>query len=86
MEITGLKRCEIKAMKAAMLEAQEVSCKPRSVLVELPAAPPGSSYYPQCVTVKRCGGCCNSALLECRPANITTVKKWVSTAETPRHH
>lgn len=74
--LPGLRKHEMKAMKAAMLEGKEVSCKPRAVLIELPAAPSGSSYYPQCVTAKRCGGCCNSALLKCRPVNITTVKKW----------
>ncbi|XP_023714115.1 uncharacterized protein LOC111868013 isoform X2 [Cryptotermes secundus] len=74
--LPGLKKREMKAMNAALLEGKGASCKPRAVLVELPAAPSGSSYYPQCVTAKRCGGCCNSALLECRPVNITTVKKW----------
>jgi hypothetical protein len=82
VKITGLRKHEMRGMKAAMLEGKEVSCKPRAVAVDVPAASSGSSYYPQCVTARRCGGCCNSALLECRPVNTTTVKKWVSTAET----
>jgi hypothetical protein len=77
MRITGLTVHEITKMNAARLGAKKVACKPRATLTELPPAAFGSTYYPQCVTVKRCGGCCNSALLECKPVNITIVTKWV---------
>jgi hypothetical protein len=82
MRIIGLKKHEIKKMNAAMLGAKKVSCKPRAMPVELPPAPFGFLYHPNCVLVKRCGGCCSSVLLECRPVNITIVKKWVSTSDT----
>jgi hypothetical protein len=81
VRILGLRMQEITKIDHARLEAKKVFCKPRVVHVELPQALLGSWYYPQCVTAKRCGGCCNSALLECKPRNITIVKKWVSTSE-----
>jgi hypothetical protein len=73
---------ELTKMKYARQEANKTSCKPRAVHLEVPTAPLGMAYHPQCVSVKRCGGCCNSLSLECRPIKTTTVKKWVSMAES----
>lgn len=80
VRVLGLRKRELTNIEHATLEAKKVSCKPRVVRLELPPAPLGTSYYPQCITAKRCGGCCHSTMLECRPINTTTVKKWVSTA------
>jgi hypothetical protein len=82
VRVLGLREQELKIMNQARLEARKTSCKPRAVHVAVPPAPLGMSYYPQCVSVKRCGGCCNSPLLECMPIKKTTVKKWVSMAES----
>ncbi|XP_063603478.1 vascular endothelial growth factor A-like [Penaeus indicus] len=51
---------------------KKMSCKPVKTMVELPTG--GDSRLqlkPSCVAVKRCSGCCDSPLFECRPTKIS---------------
>lgn len=43
------------------------------VTVELPRPEETIFYYPQCIRIGRCSGCCPSSRLKCTPTNITTV-------------
>ncbi|XP_076065370.1 uncharacterized protein LOC143039362 isoform X2 [Oratosquilla oratoria] len=51
-------------------------CTPRVVPVPVPIdmKHPEISYFPHCVAVKRCGGCCSSNLLECIPTKTKKKK------------
>ncbi|KAJ4435949.1 hypothetical protein ANN_18572 [Periplaneta americana] len=58
---------DLTKMGVVSLEAKKMKCKPKKTAVELPEARYGYTYYPQCVALQRCSGCCNSDLLECKP-------------------
>ncbi|XP_022098897.1 uncharacterized protein LOC110983719 isoform X2 [Acanthaster planci] len=63
------------------------SCIPREAVIQvLPeTSKPHVMFWPGCVTVKRCGGCCNSDLHECQPTRSETVQvKVVQMEYTPR--
>ncbi|XP_071502860.1 uncharacterized protein [Diadema antillarum] len=52
--------------------AELPTCIPRPQVVELPVgtavdASGSAVYWPPCVTVNRCGGCCSTELLQCAP-------------------
>nr|QFZ96016.1 platelet-derived growth factor [Periplaneta americana] len=68
---------DLTKMGIVSLEAKKMKCRPKKTAVELPEARYGYTYYPQCVSLQRCSGCCNSDLLECKPTKVTTVKKWI---------
>lgn len=55
--------------------ASMANCKPelRTVELDLPLDP-HTTYYPTCVRVEQCGGCCFGPLLTCRPS-VTKVLK-----------
>ncbi|XP_038056748.1 vascular endothelial growth factor A-like isoform X2 [Patiria miniata] len=62
-------------------------CIPRETVVQvLPDASESQvMYWPGCVTVKRCGGCCNSDLHECQPTRSEIIQvKVVRMEYTPR--
>ncbi|XP_066271785.1 platelet-derived growth factor subunit A-like [Branchiostoma lanceolatum] len=48
-------------------------CIPREVPVPVPVDPkPNLVVWPSCVSVTRCGGCCNSDLYECKPSKSSS--------------
>ncbi|ADC53902.1 VEGF [Pseudocowpox virus] len=57
--------------------SEKSSCKPRDTVVQLISEYPGDveqRYNPRCVTVRRCGGCCNDESQICtaiETANVT---------------
>nr|ACJ06525.1 VEGF [Pseudocowpox virus] len=64
------------------------SCKPRETVVRIGDEYPSlisQRFSPPCVSVMRCGGCCNDESLECVPteeANITMEVMSVSVSST----
>lgn len=66
-------------MRQALLNAEVIAeqaiCKPRVQLLDLDNSdytPIGAVYFPSCIQVRRCGGCCGlSGLMECKPTNVT---------------
>lgn len=43
-------------------------CMPESTVVKVVKNPePSTIYFPACIRVKRCGGCCQNSLLACEP-------------------
>jgi len=54
--------------------AEQASCEPevRTVELEVPESDKSSLFFPKCVRVARCGGCCGlSHLLECVPTKVS---------------
>lgn len=55
------------------------TCTTESQTVSLRDNDDPSLYYsPTCTRVKRCGGCCNSALLSCQPTAVEMLNFEVS--------
>ncbi|XP_015915884.1 platelet-derived growth factor subunit A [Parasteatoda tepidariorum] len=54
--------------------AQPAACQPEDQIVEL-EKPERSDvmYWPSCVRVRRCGGCCTSKMLSCNPVATSTI-------------
>ncbi|KAI1902954.1 hypothetical protein AGOR_G00021890 [Albula goreensis] len=64
--------------EAIMEEMQRTACRPREVCVEVSKEYPESTsyfYVPRCVSVHRCGGCCNHEALFCTNTSQTMVNK-----------
>lgn len=57
-----------------LMNNKNVLCKPRKTVVELEPTKPNQELKPHCVYIKRCGGCCDSDLLECKPTAKKTRK------------
>lgn len=52
--------------------AQQAGCEPETRTVELNTTEAGALFFPKCVRVKRCGGCCGlSPSLQCMPTRIS---------------
>lgn len=53
----------------------QAGCKPTATLVNLDSGEypiRGAIYFPRCIRVQRCGGCCDmSGLMSCMPTNVT---------------
>jgi len=68
---------------ASMVTAADM-CEPRPTTVAIPPhSDVGVMYWPTCVKVDRCGGCCGTDLLECAanetaPITVTVMKSRVS--------
>ncbi|XP_059480136.1 platelet-derived growth factor subunit A-like [Neocloeon triangulifer] len=60
--------------KSSVERAKQAKCMPENTTVLLKpdnsSENPFTIYYPSCVRVQRCGGCCNSDLLSCQPVDI----------------
>ncbi|ROT77078.1 Vascular endothelial growth factor A [Penaeus vannamei] len=53
----------------------KMCCKPIKTMVELPTGGDlNVQLKPSCVAVRRCSGCCDSPLFECRPTKVTEKK------------
>lgn len=49
-------------------------CMPESTVVRVVKNPePSTIYFPACIRVKRCGGCCQNSLLACEPTANNTI-------------
>lgn len=55
--------------------AEMANCAPelRTVKLDLPKDDVHTGFYPTCVRLERCGGCCPISLLTCRPIKTETV-------------
>ena len=56
-----------------LMKDKRIKCKPKKVVVPLPN--PNRQHtelQPECVYIKQCSGCCNSAQLECLPVRTKT--------------
>jgi len=52
--------------------SEQATCQPEMRTVELPSNEPNSVFFPNCVRLPRCGGCCGlSEMLECVPTKIS---------------
>ncbi|XP_016839508.1 vascular endothelial growth factor C isoform X1 [Nasonia vitripennis] len=56
------------AERSNAIVAKQAVCMPELQVVPVLENPdPAAVYYPSCVRIKRCGGCCNHELLSCQP-------------------
>ncbi len=52
--------------------AEQATCQPELRTIELPSNEPDSLFFPVCVRLPRCGGCCGlSHVLECVPTKVS---------------
>lgn len=66
----------------AILTPVQATCIPELTTVPLAVDKKTSNiYFPQCVRVKRCGGCCGVDLLSCQPEETQILNYAVFTAE-----
>uniref|UniRef100_A0A8C1YGL4 Vascular endothelial growth factor D n=1 Tax=Cyprinus carpio TaxID=7962 RepID=A0A8C1YGL4_CYPCA len=69
-------------------EWQKTQCMPRETCVDV-AKELGTNtavfFKPPCVSVFRCGGCCNKEGVTCRNTSVTYVNKTVSTTHCIEH-
>ncbi|XP_061093113.1 vascular endothelial growth factor C-like [Conger conger] len=66
------------AIQVIMAEMERTSCRPREVCVEVSREYPEGTrhvYVPRCVSLHRCGGCCNHEALHCYNTSYRTVNK-----------
>ncbi|KAJ8383636.1 hypothetical protein AAFF_G00216070 [Aldrovandia affinis] len=64
--------------EAIMEEMQRTACRPREMCLEVSKEYPESTstfYVPRCVSVHRCGGCCNHEALFCTNTSQSVVNK-----------
>ncbi|KAM3836055.1 vascular endothelial growth factor C-like, partial [Diretmus argenteus] len=68
-------------------EIQRTMCRPREVCVEVSKEYPESTsqfYLPRCVSLHRCGGCCNNEAFYCSNTSHTLVNKTLMELSPPR--
>lgn len=66
------------AIQVIMAEMERTACRPREVCLEVSREYPESPrhvYVPRCVSVHRCGGCCNHEALHCHNSSHRLVNK-----------
>ncbi|XP_064181554.1 vascular endothelial growth factor C-like [Anguilla rostrata] len=76
------------AIQVIMAEMERTACRPREVCLEVSREYPESPrhvYVPRCVSVHRCGGCCNHEALHCSNSSHRLVNKTVSVSHTHTH-
>ncbi|XP_063874972.1 vascular endothelial growth factor A-like [Scylla paramamosain] len=57
-----------------IIKAEMAHCQPEKKTVELDLPQEyGTVFFPTCVRVEQCGGCCGHPLLTCRPSSTKTV-------------
>uniref|UniRef100_A0A4Q8K4P8 U43-Liphistoxin-Lth1a_1 n=1 Tax=Liphistius thaleban TaxID=1905330 RepID=A0A4Q8K4P8_9ARAC len=67
--------------------AQFATCQPEQQVVKLDKPLSGGVFYwPPCIRVKRCGGCCTSKLLACSPVATSNVNITVLQVRYSRDH
>ncbi|KAJ8405470.1 hypothetical protein AAFF_G00319430 [Aldrovandia affinis] len=65
-------------IQVIMAEIERTMCRPREVCLEVSKEYPESTshfYLPRCVSVHRCGGCCNHEALHCSNTSHRLVNK-----------
>ncbi|KAL4659827.1 vascular endothelial growth factor C-like [Arapaima gigas] len=70
-----------------MEEIQRTICRPREVCLEVSKEYPENTsnfYLPRCVSVHRCGGCCNHEALYCTNTSHSFVNKTLVELSPPR--
>uniref|UniRef100_A0A667X214 Platelet-derived growth factor (PDGF) family profile domain-containing protein n=1 Tax=Myripristis murdjan TaxID=586833 RepID=A0A667X214_9TELE len=68
-------------------EIQQTACRPREVCVEVAKEYPEATsqfYLPRCVSLHRCGGCCNNEAFYCTNTSHTLVNKTLMELSPPR--
>ncbi|KAL4640523.1 vascular endothelial growth factor C [Arapaima gigas] len=68
----------IEVFKSIESEWRKTQCMPREVCLDVGkelGAPTNTFYKPPCVSVYRCGGCCNSEELQCMNTSTSHVSK-----------
>ncbi|XP_011493907.1 PREDICTED: vascular endothelial growth factor A [Ceratosolen solmsi marchali] len=56
------------AERSSPIKPKPAICMPELQVVPVKENPdPGAIYFPNCIRIKRCGGCCNHELLSCQP-------------------
>ena len=59
--------------------AEAAHCEPHMKAIPFPRGNNANSvYWPTCVNVQRCGGCCGSDILSCVPTSVKMVTFYVS--------
>ncbi|XP_072120127.1 vascular endothelial growth factor C-like [Mobula birostris] len=74
-------------LKNIELEWEKTQCKPREVCLDLGkelGTATNKFYKPPCVSVHRCGGCCNSEGLECVNVSTSFVSKTLMEITIPQ--
>ncbi|XP_056157434.1 vascular endothelial growth factor C-like [Lampris incognitus] len=75
------------AFEVILDEVQRTMCRPREVCVEVSKEYPESTnqlYLPRCVSLHRCGGCCNNEALYCTNTSHTLVSKTLVELSPPK--
>ncbi len=63
---------------ASMISTPD-ACSPKPTSVPIPAdEDPNVVFWPMCVTLDQCGGCCGTEVLDCAPSIEQTVELTVS--------
>ena len=55
-----------------------LECIPREVPVNVPEPEPGFIYYPTCIGLNQCSGCCDDTRLKCSPTTTQPVDREVN--------
>uniref|UniRef100_A0A4W3GGL2 Vascular endothelial growth factor C-like n=1 Tax=Callorhinchus milii TaxID=7868 RepID=A0A4W3GGL2_CALMI len=74
-------------LKNIELEWEKTQCKPREVCLDVgkELGPTTNTFYkPPCVSVHRCGGCCNNEGLQCVNVSIAFVSKTLMEIKLPK--
>ncbi|KAM4601863.1 vascular endothelial growth factor C-like isoform 1-T2 [Polymixia lowei] len=75
------------AFEVILEEIQRTMCRPREVCVEVAKEYPESTsqfYLPRCVSLHRCGGCCQHEAVYCTNTSHTLVNKTLVELSPPR--
>ena len=69
--------CTFSATTATI--SQPANCQTEQHVVELDKPENGAIiFWPSCVRIRRCGGCCTSAMLSCKPIATSVLNVTVS--------
>lgn len=74
-------------LAAILEEIKRTECQPREVCVEVNKEYPESTsqfFYPRCMALHRCGGCCTNEALYCTNTSHTLVNKTLMELSPPR--
>ena len=70
--------------RSKAIKPSPAMCMPEPQVVPVKENPdPAAIYFPNCIRIKRCGGCCNHELLACQPT-ATEIRNYEVRTHLPR--